>query len=41
MRKLNEEQKIIVDDILYQKKTHQNFYPSFYQKVQGQEKHSH
>jgi hypothetical protein len=33
--------KKIVDDILYIKKTHQDFYPSFYQKVQGQEKHSH
>jgi len=41
MKKQNEGQKQIVDDILYKKKPHQDFYPSFYQKVQGQEKHSH
>jgi hypothetical protein len=41
MRKQSDEQKIIMDDILYFRKTHQDFYLSFYQEVQGQEKHSH
>lgn len=42
MRKLNDEQSFIVDDILLKKpKTHQNLYIFFYQIVQGQKKRSH